>query len=98
MPISQPWLPPDSVLHGIEPYEWNQEEVTRYEVAIEIINDEVGAINGVLYRLKADGNPDPELEREARKARDLRSADTEGVAAVWDGARERIARWNSGAR
>lgn len=25
MPISQPWLPPNSVLHGIEPYEWNQE-------------------------------------------------------------------------
>jgi hypothetical protein len=98
-----PRLPDRSVLRGVTPYEWDMQEAVRFEVAHDVINDEVGAINGLLYRLGRRTDPEAQtLRAEAKVARvelvsrkdALRGADAAGISAALAGARERIAHWN----
>ncbi|MGL5866305.1 MAG: hypothetical protein ACRCYX_10630 [Dermatophilaceae bacterium] len=96
-------LPASSVLRGVRPYEWDMQSAVRFEVMHEVINDEVGAINGLLYRLEGQvgaevvrlrAEAEAARERLVRTRRAVRATDAAGIDEALSGARERIAHWN----
>jgi hypothetical protein len=51
---------PESVLEGLRPFGWSNEESVSYEVALELITQVVAEYNGLIYKERAKEFPDAE--------------------------------------
>jgi hypothetical protein len=80
----------DSVLTGLGKATWSEEEGVSYEVALDVINDVVGAYSGLIGREEASPDPDGAKIASwrrvkvawAHKRRELSPADPKAVASV----------------
>jgi hypothetical protein len=80
----------ESILAGIEPFRWDNDEATNYEVALDIINHAVGFYSSLIAREEAKEAPDDAaiaglLEERAgcvRARQDLDPTDHDKVAHV----------------
>ena len=79
-----------SILDGLGKASWSEEEGVSYEVALDMVNEVVGAYSGLIGREEASPSPDTAkiaAWRQAKvvwahKRRDLSPADPQAVQAV----------------
>ncbi|MGQ0624593.1 MAG: hypothetical protein ACT4PP_08095 [Sporichthyaceae bacterium] len=54
----------DSIIAGLEPFEWDQDAAIAYEVAVDTIAMVIGAYSGMIAAEERRGAPDQALLRE----------------------------------
>lgn len=61
---------PESVLSGLQPFEWSDEQSVSYEVALELVSQVVGGFEALINREQGKASPDDELIRDWNAAED----------------------------
>lgn len=86
----QPCVAPSSLVNGIQPWQWSDEESTGYEVALETISSTMAVLTALIHREQHRPAPDldhvaaweREMTAAAAERRQLRATNHDGVREV----------------
>lgn len=94
-----PALDPGSALHGLKPFVWDTREAVSYEVAVEMLSQQIAAATTRLAEEQAQSTPNAQVISELEELttsltltrQNLRSKDQAEVAAILATAQRDIA-------
>lgn len=93
-----PELPENSVLDGLQPHRWDGDAAVQYEVAIEMLSQQIAECTGRITTEESQPSPDATrllalnglIDSLTQARQELRSDDTASVQNVLRTARQRI--------